>query len=325
MMMTTRRGVLLAGAMALALGSFPAISMADDGRLDVVATTGMIGDLAAVIGGDHLTITTLMGPGVDPHAYRQTRSDIVATTRADLVLRHGHRLEAQMEGFFGDLQNRKPVVAVGEAVRADGLLPYDEGSDHSDPHVWMNPLLWADVAGAVTEALAEADPDNAAEFEANRVAYVAELEALHEYAQELMATVPEPARVLVSAHDAFAYFGDAYGFDVEGIQGISTESEAGLRRIAELVDLLVERQVPAVFVETSVSDRNVRALVEGAGAKGLTVEVGGELFSDAMGQEGTYEGTYLGMIDHNVTTIADALGGSVPEGGRLGRLGEAAR
>ena len=292
------------------------------GALDIVATTGMIADTARVIAGDRANVRALMGPGVDPHAYRQTRSDIAAMARADAVLWHGLYLEAQMEDFFTDLLRTRLVVPVGEAVPVKDLLSHDDYADKFDPHVWMNPALWSDVARAIAEVLIELDPDGTADYRGRLDAYLAELVALSGYADEVLATVPDTARVLVTAHDAFGYFGLSHGFEVLGIQGISTESEAGVRRIAELVDLLVSRQIGAVFVESSVSDRSIRALIEGAAAEGHEVVIGGERYSDAMGREGSYEGTYLGMIDHNVTTIARALGGTAPEGGRLGRLGE---
>lgn len=307
---------VLIGALALA---FAGAARAEK-PLDVVATTSMIADAVQVIGGDHVKVRALMGPGVDPHGYRQTRSDIAAATRADLVLRHGLYLEAQMEEFFEGLARRVPVVAVGERVPVEERIAHATYTDKFDPHVWMAPGLWSEVVEAVSDALAEAMPDNAEEFAARADAYLEEIAALDAYAAEVLATIPENQRILVTAHDAFGYFGRAYGLEVMGIQGISTESEAGLQRIKTLVDAIVERKVGAVFVETSVSDRNVRALVEGAGAQGHALKIGGELYSDAMGVPGTYEGTYLGMIDHNVTTITNALGGSAPARGRLGKL-----
>ncbi|MEM9222478.1 MAG: zinc ABC transporter substrate-binding protein [Pseudomonadota bacterium] len=310
------------GAAVLAAGV--AFGVADESRaedpLNVVATTGMIADAASVVGGEHVNVRALMGPGVDPHAYRQTRSDIAAATRADVVLRHGLYLEAQMEKFFEGLSGRVPVVAVAEAVPEADLLAHDTYGDKFDPHIWMDPTSWTQAVEAVRDALSEAAPSHADEFAANAADYIAEIRALEDYSKDVLATVPAEQRVLLTAHDAFKYFGDAYDYEVLGIQGISTESEAGLQRITTLVDDIVERKIAAVFVETSVSDRNIRALVEGAAAKGHQVIVGGELFSDAMGVPGTYEGTYLGMIDHNVTTIANALGGDAPEKGRLGRL-----
>jgi len=313
--MRLARRTLLAALAALALPlALPPTAAAQD-RLAVVATTGMIADAAREVGGDHVAVQALMGPGVDPHSYRQTRSDIVAMTRADLVLWHGLYLEAQLEDFLLDLAGRKPVVAVAEALPRNLLIGHDDYDDKLDPHVWMNPNLWARVVTRIRDALIEAAPEHEAAFAANAQAHLAELEALATYTTRVLASVPADDRVLLTSHDAFNYFGSAYGFEVIGIQGISTESEAGLQRIAELVDLLVERDIRAVFVETSVSDRNIRALVEGAAARGHAVEIGGELYSDAMGPPGTYEGTYLGMIDHNATTIARALGGDAPERG----------
>jgi manganese/zinc/iron transport system substrate-binding protein len=281
----------------------------------------MIADAARVVGGDLVEVQALMGPGVDPHAYRQTRSDIVATARADLVLWHGLYLEAQLESFLLELAETNTVVPVAEGLPRERLLASEDYSDQFDPHVWMDPNLWADVIVQVSWAIGEAQPEHSDQITQNVNAYVQEIAELAAYSDLVLNTIPEDARVLVTAHDAFNYFGAAYGFDVVGIQGISTESEAGLQRIGELVDLLVERNIGAVFVESSVSDRNIRALIEGAAARGHEVVIGGELFSDAMGPDGTYEGTWIGMIDHNVTTIARALGGEAPRAGMQGALG----
>ncbi|WP_247738821.1 zinc ABC transporter substrate-binding protein [Shimia sp. R9_2] len=290
------------------------------GKLQVVATTGMIADTARRIGGDLVAVKGLMGPGVDPHAYRQTRTDIVALTKADLVLWHGLYLEAQMEEFFHKLEKRGTVVAVTDTLPKTLLRGHDDYEDKFDPHVWMDPKLWVFVAERIRDALTEKMPEAAAQFEANTVEFLAELNALSDYAANALTSVPQEARILLTAHDAFGYFGQAYGFEVMGIQGISTESEAGLNRIGELVDMLVARQIGAVFVESSVSDRSIRALVEGAAAKGHEVAIGGELYSDAMGAEGAYEGTYVGMIDHNITVISRALGGQAPVRGMSGDL-----
>lgn len=303
------------------LGTAPLQVVAADGKLNVVATTGMIADTARRIGGDLAEVRALMGPGVDPHAYRQTRSDIVAMARADLVLWNGLFLEAQMEDVLGDLARRTTVRAVAEAVPQENLVAHDDYTERFDPHVWMDPKLWRAVAIDVRDAMSAQAPENAAVYEANAKTFLTEIDALAAYASASLASVPEEARVLVTAHDAFNYFGRAYGFDVIGIQGISTESEAGLNRITSLVDMLVTRDIRSVFVESSVSDRSIRALIEGAAARGHKVRVGGELYSDAMGAPGTYEGTYIGMIDHNVTVIAGGLGGSVPGRGMTGKLG----
>lgn len=314
----TRRG-LIAAAAALAI-LLPAGSVAAEDRLKVVTTTGMIADAASRIGGTRVEVRALMGPGVDPHAYRQTRSDIVAMAKADLVLWNGLYLEAQLEDFLLELAGGKKVVAVAEAVPERLLIGSQDYANRFDPHLWMDPALWSRVIINVRDALINAHPPGEKIFRANADAYLAQLNKLTSYTIAALSTVPAASRVVVSSHDAFSYFGKAHGFDVVGIQGISTESEAGLRRIAELVDLLVDRNIRAVFVETSVSDRNIRALIEGAAARGHEVVIGGELYSDAMGEPGTYEGTYIGMIDHNATTITSALGGRAPDTGMQGLL-----
>lgn len=310
-------------AIWLLAGLFGALSAAADSRLQVVATTGMVADVVREVGGEPVEVKGLMGPGVDPHLYRQTRSDITALSRADAVFWNGLYLEAQLEEFLHRLAERRPVYAVAENVPERLRLADEEYQNQSDPHVWMDPGRWRYVVEAVRQSLAELSPEHKEGFDQRAEAYLAELEKLDAYAQKILNSVPEEKRVLVTAHDAFGYFGDAYGFEVLGIQGFSTESEAGLSRIETLVDLLVERQIGAIFIESSVSDRNIRALIEGAAARDHRVEIGGELYSDAMGPAGAYEGTWLGMIDHNVSVIARALGGDVPEGGRLGRLQQA--
>lgn len=282
---------------------------------NLVATTGMIADAARRISG--LPVLGLMGPGMDPHGHRPTRSDILALSRADLVLWHGLNLEAQFSRLMDDMSANKPVVAVAEEVARDLLLSDPDYPDRPDPHVWFDPALWAEVTKAIEGAVTPFARDAAALGQA----YREEIAALSTYASEVLSTIPEQSRVLITAHDAFSYFGRAFGLEVMGIQGISTDSEAGLSRISELVGVLVDRKIPAVFVESSVSDRSIRALIEGAAAQGHSVEIGGELYSDAMGPDGSYEGSYLGMFDHNVTSIARALGGRAPERGAAGKLG----
>ena len=291
-----------------------------DEKPDVVVTTGMIADAVSNIAEDLVNIKVLMGSGVDPHAYRQTRSDIVALANADLVLWNGLYLEAQMEEFLLELANDRPVVAVAEKVPDNLLIGSDEYDGRFDPHLWMDPSIWSYLVLNVKDALIEILPEAKTRFTYNTENYLKEIEQLKNYTNRVLASVPQKNRILLTSHDAFNYFGQAYGFNVIGIQGISTESEAGLQRMSELVDLIIEMNVQAVFIETSVSDRNIKALVEGARAKGHEVTVGGELFSDAMGEPGSYEGTYIGMIDSNSTTIAIALGGDAPSTGMLNKL-----
>lgn len=323
----SRRRALQLGAAAAALEFAPArIARAQGPTRDLAATTGMVADAVRVLlgGSSAFGVTALMGSGVDPHGYRETRADIALLLEAEAIFWNGLYLEAQLEELMGALAAQKPVFALGEAVPVDLRRAHDIYENRYDPHVWMDPTLWAYAIEAARAGLSDIAPAEADTIAENAARYAEETAALDAYARIVLESVPEERRVLITAHDAFGYFGRAYGFDVVGVQGVSTESEAGLARIRQIVDLIVERGVSAVFVETSVSDRNVRALIEGARARGADVALGASLFSDAMGRDGTYEGTYLGMIDHNVTAIALALGGEAPARGRLGRLAEEA-
>ncbi len=306
--------VLLAG------GPLNAAGVQAKAPLKIVATTSMIADAAKEVGGSRVEVRALMGPGVDPHAYRQTRSDILRLVKSDLVIWNGLYLEAQMEDFFADLSKRRKVVAAGEAVAPEKLLSHEDYSGRFDPHVWMDPELWVQAVMRVRDQMIALDPDSKDLYQKNAESYLQQIKDVGAYAKRVLASVPNDRRVLLTAHDAFRYFGRAYGFEVIGIQGISTESEAGLNRIKTLVDTLVERKISAVFIESSVADRNIRAVIEGAAARGHKVVVGGELFSDAMGLPGTYEGTYIGMIDHNATVITRGLGGKAPLRGMSEKL-----
>jgi len=282
------------------------------GPYKVVCTVGMITDIVRNVAGDYAEVEGIIGEGVDPHLYKPTRGDVVKLSGADVVFYNGLLLEGKMTDVLVRVATSgKPVTAVTEAIleRSGYLMEKDDGSEYTDPHVWMDVAGWIQAVPVISETLAAYDLPRAAEYRANAMAYVEELMALDAYAHRVLSTIPEDQRVLVTAHDAFNYMGRAYGIDVRGIQGVSTESEAGVRDLEDLVDFIVEKKIPAVFVETSVADKNVRALVEGARARGHEVIIGGSLFSDAMGQHGTYEGTYIGMIDHNVTVITNALGG----------------
>lgn len=286
----------------------------------IVTTVGMIRDIARQVADDKATVKGIIGTGVDPHLYRPTRNDVAALMAADVILYSGLLLEGRMVDTLVQMARSKPVYAVTERLEDSYLLTLPGMAGHHDPHVWMDVSAWMQATLAVAQALGEYDPANRAAYEANAARYLVELEKLHAYSKTAIQSIPERSRVLITAHDAFNYFGRAYGIEVLGIQGISTESEAGLEDIRQLVDQLVSRGVRAVFVESSVPDKNVRALVEGAHARGHEVRVGGELYSDAMGPDGSYEGTYIGMIDHNVTLVARALGGTAPERGLNGRL-----
>lgn len=314
--LTRRSALALAGA-GLLSSALPAVAA---GKPLFQATTGQVAELLRAVAGDTAEIASLMGEGIDPHSYKLTRSDTVALMKADAVFHSGLFLEGKMADMLDKLTTSKPVHAAASVIPHERLI-HPEGADaHPDPHVWMDPALWTLALLGVRDRLSALYPANAAFYAANSDKANAAYQSLSTYAGKVLGSVPEQRRVLVTAHDAFSYLGRAYGLQVVGIQGISTESEAGLQRIESMVSLLVDRKIPAVFVETSVSDRNIQALIQGAAAKGHTVSIGGSLYSDAMGTPGTYEGSYIGMIDHNVTTIAQALGGTVPARGFQGRL-----
>lgn len=285
------------------------------------ATVAMIADIVRNVAGEEGEVTNIIGEGVDPHLYKPTSSDVKTLSASDIIFYNGLNLEGKM----GDVLVRvaasgKPVIAVTETLLEEGAYVMSDGEEHYDPHVWMDVSGWMQAVEVISKTLQKFDPGRARGYADRAEAYTQELASLHEYGKSAFATIPENKRVLVTAHDAFNYMGRAYGIEVRGIQGISTESEAGLRDLNELVEYLVVNDIPAVFVESSVSQKNVQALIEGARSRGHSVEVGGELFSDAMGETGTYEGTYLGMLDHNITTIVRALGGQAPEKGLNGKL-----
>ncbi|WP_373499889.1 metal ABC transporter solute-binding protein, Zn/Mn family [Desulfococcus sp.] len=283
------------------------------------ATVGMVADIVREVAGDRAEVTGIIGAGVDPHMYSPTRSDVAMLLRSDIVFYAGLLLEGQMTEILAKVGRSRPVVAVTERLKQADLI-HTAQTGHQDPHVWMDVSGWMKAVRVVRDALTGFDPANAAEYQTRSERYLLELKTLDDYARKVISSIPEDQRVMVTAHDAFNYMGRAYNIEVMGIQGVSTESEAGLKDINRIVDDIVRRKIPAVFVESSVSDKNVKALIEGAKARGHSVRIGGELFSDAMGKAGTYEGTYVGMIDHNVTLIARALGGDAPETGMQGKL-----
>ena len=281
--------------------------VAENDSFKIVATTTMLADLARVIGGDRVEVTGLMGPGIDPHLYKASAGDVTAMQEADLVVFNGLHLEGKMSEIFQNLESQdKLVVMIAEGVKEDKLLSDEESGSH-DPHLWFNVSLWQEVSENLYNGIVEMDPANEAEYTANYEAYKAELTALDDYVKEQVELVPESARVLVTAHDAFAYFGDAYGFDVMGLQGISTASEAGTGDVKELADFIVANQIKAIFVESSVPAKNIEALQEAVVAQGFNVEIGGELYSDSLGTAGTEEGTYIGTVTANINTIVGAL------------------
>lgn len=294
--------VILAAVMAL----MPFSALAEK-PLYIVTTTSQIGDLVRNITGDSARVEALMGTGIDPHLYHPTRTDVSKMMKADIVFYNGINLEGKMEHFLEQLTSQKPTISIGNALSLDTLQTID-GMEGYDPHIWMNAHNWILGGEIVVTALSKLRADNTNIYQKNNAIYSAKLKKLDDYVRTMIASISEKKRILVTAHDAFGYLGTAYNIEVIGVQGISTESEAGLSKIKRLVDIIVDRNVPAVFVETSVGDHNIKAIVEGAKARGHDVKIGGSLFSDAMGVEGTIESTYIGMMEYNVRTITKALG-----------------
>jgi len=281
----------------------------DDGetRVRVVATIGMITDVAERIGGDRVQVRGLMGPGVDPHLYRAGAGDLRLLTSADLVLYNGLFLEAALGEVLEEMGGRVPTRAVTRDIPRDRLLAPPEFEGAFDPHVWSDVGLWRVAAATIRDALVEVDPAGEVTYRARHAELDAELEALDAWVRDEVRRVPEELRTLVTAHDAFHYFGRAYGFEVRGLQGLSTVTEAGAADVQQLATFLLERGIPALFVESSIPPRTVESVRRAVLARGGTVEIGGTLYSDAMGSAGTPEGTYPGMIRHNVRTIVEAL------------------
>lgn len=277
------------------------------GQLKVVATTGIIGDTATRIVGDLGTVESLMGPGVDPHLYKASESDVRRLGNADLVLYNGLHLEGKMADVLVKMARSRPVIAVSETVPQDALREPPEFAGQYDPHIWFNVGLWSYTVDPIVEALIELRPAAAADIRARGEAWRQELEELDRWVQVRIDEIPPAARILVTAHDAFGYFGQRYGVEVVGLQGISTLTEAGLQDVERVVDMVVGRGIKAIFVESSVPRRSIEAVVAACADRGHRTIIGGELFSDAMGAAGTPEGDYPGMVRHNVNTIVEAL------------------
>jgi manganese/zinc/iron transport system substrate-binding protein len=277
----------------------------------IVTTIGMITDIVQNVGGERVAVKGLMGPGVDPHLYKASEGDVIRLQEADLVFYGGLHLEAKMAQVFEEMQDsRIKTVAVTDLIDRSLLLAPPEFKGQYDPHVWFDVTMWMTAVEQIRNTLMEIDPGSAPLYEANATAYLAQLDALNTYVKTQAARVPAEQRVMITAHDAFNYFGRAYGFEVRGLQGISTESQASTADVQALAEFIAERHIPAIFVESSVPQRNVEAVQAAAEARGAPVVIGGSLYSDAMGSPGTPDGTYIGMVTHNIDTIVAALLGN---------------
>lgn len=279
-----------------------------NGKLKIVTTTTMITDMVQNIGGDAVEIQGLMGSGVDPHLYKASEGDVSKLFNADLVIYGGLHLEGKLVEIFEKMESRgKKTVAVADAIDPSELIGSEFFASNYDPHIWFNIGFWKKITLYTTEKLKEQDPEHTDLFDKNSAAYIKKLEALEKEIKQIIETLPPEKRILVTAHDAFNYFGNAYGFEVVGLQGISTATEAGVQDVQELSSFIIEKNIKAIFVESSVPRRTIEALQSSVNAKGHDVAIGGSLYSDALGNKGTVEGTYIGMFLFNVNTIVNAL------------------
>jgi manganese/zinc/iron transport system substrate-binding protein len=281
-------------------------------KIKVVATVGMITDVVGIVGGDRVEVAGLMGPGVDPHLYRASASDVQKLSQADIIFYGGLHLEGKMVEILEKLGSKIPTIPVAESVPEKERLDFPGLQGFYDPHVWFDVSYWSLATTAIQDGLAKLDPKNAEAYKQRAELYQAKLALLDQYTKDAIKSIPEGQRVMVTAHDAFHYFGRRYGVEVVALQGVSTEAEAGVEDVRRLADLIATRKIPAIFVESSVPHRTIEAVQEAVKARGWDVKIGGQLFSDAMGDAGTLEGTYIGMILHNDTILVTALGGKMP-------------
>jgi len=297
-------GVLVVAMMAGCAGKQ---NQSENGKPKILATTGMIRDAIVNIVRDSAEVDALMGPGVDPHLYKASQGDLKLIQNADVIFYNGLLLEGKMTHIFEKMEHQKPVIPVARGVAKEKIKASTQYENAPDPHIWFDVSLWKMAVIFASESLQQLHPQNAEYYKQNTEVYVNRLDSLHRNTKARIATIPSSQRVLVTAHDAFGYFGDAYDIEVKGLQGISTTSDYGLRDIKNLVDFIISRNIKAVFVETSVSERSINAVVEGCRERGHEISIGGSLYSDAMDKEGTFEGTYIGMVSSNVTKIVEAL------------------
>ncbi|WOD44792.1 metal ABC transporter solute-binding protein, Zn/Mn family [Hwangdonia lutea] len=280
----------------------------ENGKLNIVTTTTMITDLVKNIGGDYVNVEGLMGSGVDPHLYKASEGDVSKLVNADIIFYNGLHLEGKLVEIFEKMESQtKTPIALAEEIDKNTLIGSDYFASNYDPHVWFNIAYFKQFASKVASVLSEKDPKNAANYNENEKQYLAKLDTLQSKIQGIIETLPKEKRILVTAHDAFNYFGKSYGFEVVGLQGLSTATEAGVQDVQKLAAFIIDKNVKAIFVESSVPKRTIEALQAAVNSKGHKVEIGGTLYSDALGNDGTVEGTYIGMFEYNVNTIVSAL------------------
>lgn len=277
-----------------------------NGKLNVVTTTSMITDLVKNIGGEHITLQGLMGSGVDPHLYKASEGDVTKLSDADIIFYNGLHLEGKLVEVFEKMKNIK-TIAISDTLDKNTLIGSDYFASNYDPHIWFNVDYWIEVTNFVVKVLSESIPEKKATFQSNGENYIKQLETLKANIKATIETLPKEKRILVTAHDAFNYFGKSFDFEVVGLQGLSTATEAGVQDVQKLAAFIIEKKVKAIFVESSVPKRTIEALQAAVNSKNHDVSIGGTLYSDALGNEGTIEGTYIGMFTYNVNTIVNAL------------------
>lgn len=283
-------------------------SAPSNGNLNIVTTTTLLTDLLNEIGGDKVNVQGLMGSGVDPHLYKASAGDVTKLSNADLIFYGGLHLEGKLVDVFEKMEGQNiKTIAVSDALDKKTLLGSEYFASNYDPHIWFDVHNWELITTFVVQKLSEADPENKAFYEENGETYLEKLKVLDTEIKEIIETLPKEKRILVTAHDAFNYFGQAYGFEVVGLQGLSTATEAGVQDVQNLSNFIIENKIKAIFVESSVPRRTIEALQAAVNSKNNNVEIGGTLYSDALGNAGTVEGTYIGMFKYNVKTIVDAL------------------
>ncbi|HEX8545579.1 MAG TPA: zinc ABC transporter substrate-binding protein [Cytophagaceae bacterium] len=280
---------------------------AENGKLNITATTGIIKDAIENIAKDRVNLVALMGPGVDPHLYKTSYRDIEKLSDADIIFYNGLHLEGKMQDVLQRLSRNKKVYAISDGIPKKMLRNIPGGTTAHDPHIWFNVILWQHAVRHIGKKLIEADPINKDFYEENQAIYLKKLSKLDSFTRAQIETIPPAKRVLITAHDAFGYFGDEYDIEVKGLQGISTMSDFGLNDISSLVNLISKRGIKAIFVETSVARKSIDAVIEGCEQRGSKIKIGGSLYSDALGDRGSPEGTYIGMVLYNVTTIVNSL------------------
>jgi manganese/zinc/iron transport system substrate-binding protein len=301
--MSSIRKILLIGLVTLLASCSNQSTTSDNGKLTIVATTTMLADLANKIGGEAVTVTGLMGPGIDPHLYQASAGDVIKLQDADVVLYNGLHLEGKMGDLFSSLgEQGRNMISIEDGFDVNDLLEDSENPGYYDPHVWFDVELWRNAAEHVTSELSTIDSDNTSSYQSNLESYYRELSKLEEYINDRFTEIPENQRILVTAHDAFGYLGKAYGIEVVGLQGISTDAEAGTSDVRQLAQFIEENQIKAIFVESSVSPKNIEALQDAVIARGFEVEIGGQLYSDSLG-----DGNYIDTFRENIDTIVDAL------------------